>query len=633
VEGNEAAASAAEYAPPPPTHGGGIFGRVQLIVVGLVLLGAIGVGAYFVVTKVLSPAADIHDKMVPAEVDGYWSATLDPSPAQKLNLLGVVNKFPELKTLDQIDKKINELFDLGLKDSGLSYANDIKPWVGKQASFAFQLEGGAPSFSATTYTALVASKDDSKAKTFMDKIRSSGKGKSVSWSSHTHDGVTVWGGNYDPGSSHSELDYALVDGTVVFGSTGQSVDVVIDTARNRHSSLHNQALYKTTLAHLPADRLVVGYLNAPALVKDFKDAIGQSTSSSSSSPFNSQALKTLDAYNQFGMAVSAGSGSIHSDFWVGVDKQKLPPDARQQYAQATHPNSLIADVPQDTVGLIAFTGVKSTVKQIDQLASNAGPEIQQSLDELGVSSSGALSHLTDDFAILEGRPGAGEKFPGSALLLGTDDPAGTGAFLKKLVDTLVPLLTQSTASSQGQLSQQFQTQPAPGQSSDQFTVISPPVGAPAQAAKPLFPPRPPRPQTQLLTESYKGVTIHYLALASIEEIFPGLSPAYAVSGNLVIIASSRTEVKEVIDTQKGAPRISSASGYQAAVQESLNTSGGIAYFDIAGIAGIARDLLQGEARIAYDRDVARWIDPLRLFAISAQVQNSGVMERFVLLVK
>src|SRR5438067_4646282 len=106
--------------------------RRLLIPAGAVLaLGALSAAAVLILAK---PTSSI-EKMVPASADVIALANLDPSVAQKVNLLRAVHSFPDYKT----DKAIADKLDLALKDSGFTFSSDIQPWLGALIAFTAQL--------------------------------------------------------------------------------------------------------------------------------------------------------------------------------------------------------------------------------------------------------------------------------------------------------------------------------------------------------------------------------------------------------------------------------------------------------------------------------------------------------------
>src|SRR5439155_1724353 len=119
---------------------------------GLVVVGAAAAAA---LVLVLTPRTSV-EKMVPATVDVYAVANLDPSVSQKMNLLRAVHHFPDTST----DQKLADQLDKALKDSGITFTGDIQPWLGAQVAVAVRIPQG----NADPPVALFAvSRDDAKA--------------------------------------------------------------------------------------------------------------------------------------------------------------------------------------------------------------------------------------------------------------------------------------------------------------------------------------------------------------------------------------------------------------------------------------------------------------------------------------
>src|SRR3954462_1515556 len=76
--------------------------------------------------------------MVPADTIAFVSASLDPSIAQKKNMLDIARKFP--KARDKVRANFQDTRDAFLsdavKDACLDYAKDVKPWLGSELAVA-----------------------------------------------------------------------------------------------------------------------------------------------------------------------------------------------------------------------------------------------------------------------------------------------------------------------------------------------------------------------------------------------------------------------------------------------------------------------------------------------------------------
>src|SRR5438270_9430355 len=102
--------------------------RIVAGAVALVVLAAVAAAAWFVL---LRHTAAI-DKLVPQSADVLVVADLDPSISQKVNLLSLSHKFPNLKNDQAVNRRVDDALNQAFKDSGLSFDRDIKPWLGSK---------------------------------------------------------------------------------------------------------------------------------------------------------------------------------------------------------------------------------------------------------------------------------------------------------------------------------------------------------------------------------------------------------------------------------------------------------------------------------------------------------------------
>jgi len=186
------------------------FTRYKLAVLsgtGVVLVGAIAVAAVLAVAK---PNPSI-EKMVPATHDVLLIANLNPSLAQKVNLLRAVHSFPDTKTDAAISTKLDEAF----KDTGLSFTNDVQSWLGGEVGVSGKLnfENSADS----PFALFATSRDDTKANAVLAKLRSGSFGKKYTWTDETYNGITIASGT-PTATSVKPVAYSLVDHVVVAGS-------------------------------------------------------------------------------------------------------------------------------------------------------------------------------------------------------------------------------------------------------------------------------------------------------------------------------------------------------------------------------------------------------------------------------
>jgi hypothetical protein len=140
-----------------------------LVVVVLLLLTAGG-------TALLLRASNSEqsvDKLIPGTVAAYVKFSLHPSVQQQQALQDLLSRFPS-SVRGQVGSKIDDALESGIKDLGLSYKKDVKPWVGGQIALAVLAPGGATSDVPSTtpnVIGILPVKDASSAQTALSKIK------------------------------------------------------------------------------------------------------------------------------------------------------------------------------------------------------------------------------------------------------------------------------------------------------------------------------------------------------------------------------------------------------------------------------------------------------------------------------
>lgn len=133
------------YTSEPPA--GGRSRTVLLIVLAAVAALVIGGGA-FAVARMLGGGGDRPAAAMPAGTTAYLQVDIDPAAGQKLAALDVLSEWePELMDAASDGDLKRELFELIQADSeelsGLSYEEDIEPWLGDRAGVGVVSVAGA----------------------------------------------------------------------------------------------------------------------------------------------------------------------------------------------------------------------------------------------------------------------------------------------------------------------------------------------------------------------------------------------------------------------------------------------------------------------------------------------------------
>jgi hypothetical protein len=373
---------------PPSSRTRSWFARYPLVLfsaTGAVVAAAIAVAAVLLLAQ---PNPSI-EKMVPATHDVMVIANLNPSLAQKVNLLRAVHSFPDTRTDAAIAAKLDE----ALKQSGLSFTTDVQPWLGSEVGVSGKMnfESGADS----PYALFATSRDDARAKAALATLRSGALGKKYTWRDETYNGISIASGTPTV-TSEKPVAYSLVDHVVVLASSSAIIHEIIDTDQGRAARLVDSPDFKATMRLLPSDRVGMGYIAGKSIVAGVKKQMAKP------STLGLPALKTLDDLNALqgiGGAVSATGTGVAFDVAVKLDVNKLSPATRQAFNATGHPDAVLRWIPKSSDGFLAIANVDQSIKTLlSQYGSD--PSLQASTDAVGLTGAkGIVPHLTGDLGV------------------------------------------------------------------------------------------------------------------------------------------------------------------------------------------------------------------------------------------
>ncbi len=563
---------------PPPAAPAGSPRRPRwpLVLLAIALfLGLSGVGAAAAVMLGVFNAGPAIDRMVPSTTDVYAVVYLDPPLGQKVNLLNMVHKFPELKTDQDLNKKVDDTVDKAFKEAGLSFSADVRPWLGSRLGLIAQVADNAPA------ALLIDSRNETKARAALAKVRNSEEGRKLSWNDSKYRGVTISVGTPTGGNSHEPLAYAYVDHTVVVSNSEALVHDVIDTDQGKKARLLDSPGYKAIAGQVPAERLALLFVNGKPVIDRLKAEIAKQGQRGVQVP--KEQLDQLDAFKGLTLTLAARSNGLAADLQIKMDPSKLDAETRDALISPSHKNTLLQWVPRQAYGLFAATTLKQGLQSYVNQSATSSPEARQSLDQFGLTGrNGLLAHLTGDVAI-EVEAGAG-RYPAGALLLATDNEAVMRTFLDRLEGLAMAGLDRTSI---------------PG-------------------------------NYRIKHEGYRGVSITSLSIPQLAEA--GLVPAYAVTGGVGIVASSSTELRALIDAHQSGQNITTAENFMAASKEADQNPSSEFYVDISQGALAVRGLLPDKERKEYDVNVAPDLDPLKAFIMTAENGSDQISERIFVLI-
>jgi Protein of unknown function (DUF3352) len=552
-------------APPPPRQRGLKIVGVVLAAV-LIVAGGAGAAAFLM----LRGSGEVILDKVPADSDVVVTAYLDPAASQKINLLRMASRFPDLGDETHLRDQLNRTLDRLLADVGMNH--DDLSWVGSEVGFFVEVRSADDG----SYALLIATDDEDAARGFLQRYREGSEQRlGTTFRTEDHDGVEVTVPTSDAGGAAT---VAIVDGVVVVGSDEDAVDAVIDTAHGG-SPISEDPGFQRVSAALPEAKLGEVFVDAAQLVTTFGDQLAAAGTTTG--------VTNLSALDGIGISLTAEPEGLALDTVMKYDDAKLTDSQRQALSAEDHPNPLLELVPADALGMYAVEHLAASIQDtLDQMTRDT-PGAAQQLGELGVTGPGGLlSQLTGDIAV-EASTDPGPIGYGGALMVGTNDPDATQTWLDRTMPQLPLGETSLSASADGG-----------------YRIV--------------------HHQPTWETEEHGGVTITYAAQGA------ELPIAYAVVGDAAVVATSPLQIEKLIDVKASGESISSDPGFIAATA-TVPAQDGVLYVDVPAIVDAVPSRWSREEAARFRQEAGRYLGPIE--AVVAGMQNEADEQRVRLFVR
>jgi Protein of unknown function (DUF3352) len=383
-------------------------GRRRAIVLSAstALLLLIGVGAYAGVRAWTGGGAEPESAM-PASVSAFARIDLNPGYGNKLTINGLVKKFPThgSSTTDLV----TELETRIAKEAGLDYTTDVKPWFGGRAGVGAWVDGqGKP-------VALIAlsSKDDAKAESTLAKLRQTKGSDSFGFA--------------------MEKGYALIAGS----DGDMQAQASAAAAAAQKATLADNARFKSTIAHVGGDNLLVAYADLGQVARLAKSALGSSTLDGLDGAGADGTGGPLGILGMPGLGAAGGSSALSGFVAVGG---KVTGDGIEVRAHVDGMKATSASTPAKVFATLAVEPSATIVGAATTGIDPAGDTAKQLSNALGLLASGAaLGSVGSSDDPFSGDPGT-DPLGGDP---GSDpgaDPMG-GAMTTVITDVVTPILT------------------------------------------------------------------------------------------------------------------------------------------------------------------------------------------------
>src|SRR4051794_12802073 len=210
----------------------------------------------------------------------FGDANIDPGSDAWAKLQALGAKFPGWsKVVTQFETSLNST-----STSGANFHQDIRPWLGTEASVAVvSLTPGAPGAEPKpVIVAYVESKDDAKLEAAIQKggkVQKTGDYKGYALFKSTED---------------DQMFAAIGKGALLVATDDANLRRAIDTREGDNPALADSQTYKDALAKLPSSNLAVGYVDGSSVSQLVQLAMSQQSMSGVTGPAADQIQKLQD---------------------------------------------------------------------------------------------------------------------------------------------------------------------------------------------------------------------------------------------------------------------------------------------------------------------------------------------------
>jgi hypothetical protein len=218
--------------------------RNKPLIVSLFVIPALITAGIYVAARYLAPATDHAIEHTPNEAFFYSSLFLKPSTNQRKALRELLERFPSAGTPEESGQALDDLLNATFDDLGLSYSDDVKPWVGTE--IAFWATPPDDDTGDIGWALMIATKDEAAARAAVAK------------SDAIHDGT--------------KADGLTIDGPNAFIEDG-FVTLMNNSAQGPWKRMHQEDAislaeskrFNGAIAQLPQDRVALAYFDPVTL--------------------------------------------------------------------------------------------------------------------------------------------------------------------------------------------------------------------------------------------------------------------------------------------------------------------------------------------------------------------------------
>lgn len=359
-------------------------------VIGGILVVAVGICGVVVLVLYLTGVLEllpffgpkeIAPTLMPADTAIYLS--LDPHLEDVAGYQYLARIYGDIdRVTDSVDEGLAQME----AELGISYQEDIKPWLGPEVGLGFTGMAEAVDQGDEPIMILIAVTKDRKASdAFLEKMRAGLEAQGDVVSQKTVDKTSYYvreaGGDWD-----TPLVFGAVKKAVVLTSDEDVMVGVINRASGEGEALAGQETYQELLQALPAGTAAYLFMDAQQLSR------ASMAGAQAELQMEAPGLALFEAYKAIGMAVNLDLTGIQVDVVSTFDPEGLPQETIEGWtAKEASAGRILARVPADALGFISgqdlAAGWRSLYRTLtetpdfEEMAQAWSAEVGLSLDE------------------------------------------------------------------------------------------------------------------------------------------------------------------------------------------------------------------------------------------------------------
>jgi hypothetical protein len=379
---------------PTPSRRSTLF--YALIGIGLGLVAAGGVAAVLVYQAVFARPAAIPT-LLGADTQLY--ATLTPNLSDLPNVQRLQEAYPQLFVDQDSSDADDQLEDL----MGVSFAEDIQPWIGTEMAIAVSgidadriaeaqqdSSAGEEILRRARVIIVLAARDQAKAQAFLDKQRTNRAARGEEFVETTHQNITIYTQQDAEGSPIAA--FALIKQHVVFASDPAQLTEMIDRDGGGEDTLEKNTRFQKVKAALPSAAAGYVFADGPLIADTAVAALRQSAESLDSSAQQEidQQIDNARAIEGLGASISVAETGVQLDTAVAMDLSELDDEAQAQIEATRQPVDAdrLGSVSRDAIGLMSFhipATFKDQVLEAIRIQPDGEAQLESFEQETGVN--------------------------------------------------------------------------------------------------------------------------------------------------------------------------------------------------------------------------------------------------------